>query len=328
MITTMPSVFMDDSGKLVDANQRVVVLSALVATEPQIAEIDETLEVLRRRVCEDKAITQLNRRQDFEAPTFEFHATDIYQGERLWQGVPCELRILVLRRLRKTILDLRLPLVVILADKDKGATYGFQALSQYISPLKDFANLRLAENPCAKQDWEAYAKQMPQKGVGDFDALIALLLGVTSAFLDLEGFKGNARVVPDDDLFKAVPAWQDILDCVEKHWPDSAQRYQIPGWPRDFKLSGWHLDPQVIPQKSHQNHGVQLADYLAYTTGRYWRLPNELPKNTYVLRDADFRQFLSYRGIWVALSGPVANAKLSPATKQVTKPWLRRYGWR
>jgi hypothetical protein len=253
-------VFADESGKLSDPNQDLVILTTLIIYSEKMAQVNARFNHLKETVAKwDIDITD---------PKFRFHSHDIFSPNEPWRKLSNEQREKVAKLLRNSVKEPDLSFVVVLLDKKKR---GFSNLLQLIDNVEKEALSGFTRDQLTNYNRLLAARGI-RKGVGDAGQAASLLFGLTTALMHWEGFRGDAKVIPDNQFLSGIETWQLIYAInsgfFDLLWPvlqsELEKEPALPQWSRNNPPK-WHLGEAVDPTDAYKYFGLQLADFIAYT---------------------------------------------------------------
>ena len=288
----MMSIFADSAGTVSNTTERVVVLATLAASDTQIGQIDEFCNRLKNKVAEWGVDTSNKK--------FEFHAYEILQGSGIWRNLSEDKRIEIGKALKRVILGQKLHFAMVLIDKWDGGLQGIAQFSKYTDSIRNQVLANLSEEE--RHSMESLVKKLPKKkGVGQLGDITSLLFGLTTALLHSEGFRGSAKLIVDKQFVKQIEGWELVFQIQESSWPIAAKLGLFPLWPQNNQPD-WHLGNTVDEIESHDSYGVQLADFIAYTTRRIREEPLGLARQVAVVNERSVVPFTDYNGIYLTIS--------------------------
>lgn len=288
----MMSIFADSAGTVSDNKERVVVLATLAASDAQIGQIDERCNRLKNKVAEWGVYTSHKK--------FEFHAHEILQGSGIWRSLGEDKRIEVVKALRRVILGPKLHFAMVLIDKLDGGLQGIAKFSKDTDHIRDQVLANLSDEE--RHGLESLIKKLPKKkGFGQLGDITGLLFGLTTGLIHSEGFRGSAKLIVDKQFVKQVEGWELVFQIQERSWPMVAKLGLFSLWPKNNQPD-WHLGNTVDEIESHDSYGVQLADFVAYTTRRIREEPLGLARQVAVVDERFVVPFTGYKGIYLITS--------------------------
>mgnify|MGYP001095878944 CR=1 FL=1 len=288
----MMSVFADSAGTIRNTRERVVALATLVASDAQVEQINERFTRLKNRVAEWGIDTTRGK--------FEFHSYEILQGSGMWRSLSEDRRIAVGKALKETVLSTKLHFAMVLIDKRDGGLQGVDKFNEYTDSTRDSVLAYVGDEE--RRGLELLIKKLPKKkGFGKLGGITGLLFGLTTGLMHSEGFRDDAKLIVDEQFVKQVPGWELLFQIQAKGWPAIAKLGLFPLWPKNDQ-PGWHLGNTVEELKSHESYGVQLADFIAYTTKRIREQPLSLTRQIAVVNERYIVPFTGYKGIYLITS--------------------------
>lgn len=299
----MSFVFADYAGDINDEKQRLVVLVALIVSDEQLTQ---------------RIIPRCSRLKDYVASwginvnrsDFEFHTVRIFNNGREWRGISEDQKHDVLQRLGQIIANKRAAQIritpgvhfaFVVIDKDKG---GMQGLYQFSKDLHEYESKVLTLLPDKERNaFETFVTSVSgRKGPGPLSGITGLLFGLTTGLMHWEGLKDDAETVVDKQFLKGVKGWKLVFQMLAAAWPVAKPRSFFPRWPK-ANQPDWHLGKTLKEEESYSSYGLQLADFLAYTTMRsFVRGPYDLANRVAILHEDKFVSFEGYKGILLAVS--------------------------
>jgi len=288
----MMSVFADSAGTVSNPKEQVIVFTTLAASDAQVGQIDEHCNRLKHKVVEWGVNTSHEK--------FEFHAHEILQGSGIWRNLSEERRIEVCDALRQVILGLKLHFAVVLIDKLDGGLRGLAKLSQDTHTMRNQVLANLSEEE--RHILESLIEKLPKKkGFGQLGDITGSLFGITTGLLHLEGFRGSAKLIVDRQFVKQVEGWELVFQIQKRSWPIVAKLGFFLLWPKNNQPD-WHLGDTVDEAESYESYGVQLADFLAYTTRHSREELSGLAQQVAVVNERLIVPFTGYNGIYLTTS--------------------------
>lgn len=288
----MTSVFADSAGTIGNPKEQVVVLATLVASDAQVEQINERCHHLKNEVAEWGIDTSYKR--------FEFHTCEILQGSQIWRSLSEHRRIALGKALRQVILSLKLHFAMVLIDKRYGGLQGIIKFNEHINFTREQVLAYMGEEE--RHGLELLIKNLPEKkGFGKIGDITGLLFGLTTGLMHSEGFKDDAKLIVDEQFVKQVAGWKLLFQIQTKTWPVIGKLGLFPLWPKNDQ-PGWHLGNTVEEVKSHESYGVQLSDFIAYTTKRIREQPLSSSRQIAVVDERYIVPFTDYKGIYLITS--------------------------
>ena len=300
-------VFADESGKLSDPNTNIVTLTSLIIYGARMSSINAHFNHAKSIVS--------NWGINTEHPNFEFHASDIFNHRNIWRQLNDQQTSAVARLLMNSIKETRLSFVIVKIDKREK---GFSEYQQYVNNIQKQIVASIPTD--AKFAVETFLKQSGvTRGIGGMGSIIGLLFGLTTALMHWEKYYGKAEVILDDQFLKGIEAWQQIYsifhtgfsllwDSLESKVTDKSG---FPVWPRNNPPK-WYLGNSFQQKGSHLHFGLQLADFLAYTSSHISDTSNSLASDYSLIGIQDLvpLQFADSAGIWATTSSKKRFPKL------------------
>jgi len=288
----MISIFADYAGDVKDSKQRVVVLATLIASDTQIEQIN--------RYCSDLKNKVAGWDVDTSHEQFEFKTYEILQGSGLWRKLGEDKRIKVAKALRRVIWDSGLHFAVVLINKEDGGLRGIDEFDKSVGSMTDQTLATISEEK--KHSLESLiTKLLEKKGLGPLGNMTGLLFGLTTGLMHEKGLRDSAKLIMDDQFVKQIGAWELIFLIHEISWPLIGKLGLFPHWPKNNQ-PGWHLGDTLDPIDSRDSYGVQLADFVAYTTRRINEKPSSLADGVSVINEYPVFPVGDYEGIYFVTS--------------------------
>jgi len=288
----MASIFADSAGTVSNTKERAIVFAALVASDAQTEQIDESCKRLKNRVAEWGVDTTHEK--------FEFHTHEILQGSGIWRSLSEDKRIDVGRALRGAISGADLVFAMVLIDKLEGGLQGIADFSDDTDSIRQRVLADLSEEE--RHSLESVIEKLPKrKGFGRLGDITGLLFGLTTGLMHLEGFRGTAKLIVDRQFVKQVEGWELVFQIQERSWPTVTKLGLFPVWPKDNQPD-WHLGNTIDEVDSYERYGIQLADFIAYTTRRIREAPLGVARQVAIIDERFLVHFTGYRGIYLITS--------------------------
>lgn len=304
----MISVFADYAGDIKNNSERVVVLATLTASDTQVEQIKTSCDHLRNRVREWGVDTSHER--------FEFKGYDIVQGSGIWRELSGDKRIEVGRALKRTIRDSGLYFAMVLISKDDGGLKGIAEFSRLVDSIREDAMATMSEEK--KHDVELLNARLPKKGLGPLGNMAGLLFGLTTGLMHSKGLRDSAKLTIDDQFVRQIEVWELIFQIQEISWPLVAALGLFPRWPKNSQ-PGWHLGNTLDEVNSCDSYGVQLADFIAYTTRRINEKPSSLADQLSIVDDCPPIRLADHPGIYLITSHKPQRRHTYPRKKRRRK---------
>lgn len=310
-------VFADSAGTLRNSEDPVIVLATLVVSESEFEAINGDFISLKNKV----ARWGINTGQ----PKFEFHTSDIFQGSKDWRRLSEVQRMEVLKDLKATLTP-RMPFAMVVIHKDYGGKRALDRFHKSIKPIRKEVLSLLSED--LKNELESRVQQPhKKKGFGPLGEVTGLLFGLTTSLMHWENIRCEAEVTIDEQFVKQVEGWELLFMINAVGWPELAKRNLFELWPKGDQPD-WHLGCAIHPEESYKRYGLQMVDFIAYTTKLIRRNPLMRERHSIgVVANHDFVPFCNYRGIDLVVSHRTSRKKLIRASAvrgKKTHPYIRR----
>jgi len=291
----MISVFADYAGHVKDSKERVIVLATLIASDTQVEQINRYYSDLKDKVAGWDVDTSHEQ--------FEFKTYEILQGSGIWRKLGEDKRIKVAKALRRAIWDSGLHFAMVLINKEDGGLRGIAKFDEFIGSTRDQTLVTISEE--VKHNLGSLITKLPEKkGLGPLGNMTGLLFGLTTGLMHEKGLRDSAKLIMDDQFVKQIGAWELIFSTHEISWPLIGKLGLFPRWPKNNQ-PGWHLGSTLDPIDSRDSYGVQLADFIAYTTRRINEKPLSLADQVSVTNEYLVFPLTDYQGIYFVTSyGP------------------------
>ncbi|MGD9115874.1 MAG: DUF3800 domain-containing protein [Dehalococcoidia bacterium] len=313
-------VFADESGKLSDPNEDLVILTALIIYGTKTAQVSAHFDHLKNLVAKWGI--------DTDDPKFEFHSEEIFNRRERWRNLSDEKIERLAKFLRNSVRVPGLSFVVVLIDKRKR---GFDSFLQLIKHSYKEMLSNFTEDQLARYN-RLLAEHGIRKGIGETGQAASLLFGLTTALMHWEGFKGETKVIPDDQFLNGIEAWQfiyavnsvffDVLWSILQ--PELEKEPTLPKWSKKDPPK-WHLGSTVDPADSREYFGLQLADFIAYTSRKVSESGGDIASRYALLGDRDFVSipFRNSDGVKVIVSSkPRIRTRVIPFAAKKRWRWL------
>lgn len=311
------SVFADIAGDLDDDKQRVVTLATLIVSKLQFRWIAGRFTRLKRKAKEWGI--------DTEQQGFEFHTDSIFQGRRKWRYVTQEKRMVILKELRAIATPTR-NFAMVVINKDGGGKRSLDRFHEYVNYRREEILAILSKE--RKHQLETLLRQIQnKKGFGALGDMTALLFGLTTGLMHWGGVSGQAKTIVDEQFVRQIEGWDLLFQLNMLGWPEVARLGLVPMWPKDNQPD-WHLGDAIDPKESCDEYGLQLVDFIAYTTNGVRRNPLGKVGSLAVIGFEDFHEFNDYHGIELVLPRTASCQKLIFKKKSERRHYERReYYW-
>lgn len=292
-------IFSDSAGTLKNSEDPVIVLATLVVSESQLESINKKFISLKSRVA--------GWGIDTTQPEFEFHTSDIFRGSGIWRNLGEDKKMEIAKALRATLTS-KMHFAMVVIHKGYG---GARALGRFhrFTKLGREEALSLLPEEQKNQLWSVVQELHKELGFGPLGDATGLLFGLTTGLMHWEGIRGEAKVTIDNQFVKQVEGWELLFKINAAGWPELAKRKLFPLWPKDNQPD-WHLGSTIYPEESYRSYGLQMIDFIAYTTKRIRRDPFAREHSVAVVNEHDFFQFYDYRGIDLVVSHKASRQKL------------------
>jgi len=241
-----------------------MVLATVVTSDAQFNTVHEHFTKLREDVAKLGV--------DVHSHDFEFHAYDLFGRKDPWRHLDESTRREIALSILEAGVQSRAPYAVLVIDMRGGGSRGIEKLQHVIDGELTRAS---AELPIARwsQDLQAgVATKYQRRDLGPLVNLTAMLFGLTTSLIDELGLTGKGNVKADKQFFKLVGGWQALFRVLSEDWGTLIDRTFTADMPADYHPQ-WHLGDEPEEVESWDSYGVQLADYIAYTTRRLWLNP-------------------------------------------------------
>jgi hypothetical protein len=281
----MAYVYIDYSGEWSDKTQSKIVLPALVCSKNKLRYAKSHIEELKLKL-ESWGI-------DTKSTDFEFHAHPMFTRSGIW-GVLSEGNVSeIADDLRNVILALQLPLALILVDKDAQGKNSVKKFKEYIKAEADRELKLLSEDQKRLMNQELN-RLVGKRGTGPLGYTSSLLFGLTSSLMDIQGYPGNAQVIIGKSDLVNMQFWELLFKLSRICMPSLLQLTEFPNWPEGRKPR-WRLGGTIEEGESKDELGLQLADFIAYTTAHLGK--GDLAAQKAVINQDKLRVFGDYPGI-------------------------------
>lgn len=260
----MNSVFVDSSGDIKDKFSRIIAYASLIVS-------DSTMGSVEKRYLE--LIEQVGDRDLCSNPAFEFHTIDMVTGSRLWRGVKKVIRMRLLKEMRSIILELKIPFVVLLINKDEAGIKSTKRFTKMVNEAGSIISIRKKG-----ELGDRLKKEVPGININllkrqPLTNMIALFFGLTVALVNNNRI-GKSTVKADQNLVIQKDLWKAIFLLFRTgYWQEFVKSGAMFTWPAD-EPPQWLLTDEIEIVDSVDEFGIQLADFIAYTT-RYLLIPEK-----------------------------------------------------
>jgi hypothetical protein len=248
----MYSIFADCSGDIRNQDDRVIVYAALLADEQLIKKQTEQQAVL---------LDFLQKRGLVKNCSFEINTHDIVKRSGIWRQIRDDAVTKTLHGLKKIIVQSRVPFIVLLVNRDEGGVSTLQK-------MQEEAKLMVHGSEQAVE--EIIKQEVPEIDVQQLKAeslivALALLFGLCNGLMDKLKMIGKAIPVVDKQFFRQTDFWEGAFALMRVNWQPIVSPGAFFTWRKKDKLE-WYISDEVKEVDSQECFGVQLADFLAYTT--------------------------------------------------------------
>jgi hypothetical protein len=304
------SVFADYAGEIKNNKERVIVLATLIASDTQIGKIN--------RYCGDLKDTVAQWDVDTSQEQFEFKTYEILQGSGIWRGLSEAKRFKVAKKLRRAIWDSGVHFAMVLVDKNDGGLEGIARFNEFVRSMRD-KTLTIIDEEQKQVVQEWLDKKLPEKkGLGRLGTMTGLLFGLTTGLIHAKNLGDSAGVIIDDQFVKEVGAWEVIFLAQEVSWPLISTLKLFHGWPRNNQPN-WYLGSTLDTTDSRDSYGIQLADFIAYTTRRINEKAGSIADQLSVVSDCLAFRLGDYQGIHLITSYKVRHGPTYP--RKIKRRW-------
>lgn len=312
-------IFADESGKLSEPDNNIVILAAVIIYGDRgMGRVKSYFKYLKEMVAKWGISVDDSR--------FEFHAADIFNRRERWRKLTDEQLDRLSQTLRNAIKETGISFVLVKIDKREKGFHNF--LADYDDVVKSGMSLFTEEQK--NQVNKILGRHGVTGGVGRIGHVTSLFFGLTTAQMEWEGFKGNAEAVVDEQFLTGIETWQFSYELNAQYFslfwelvkPDLETKTNLAKWPKN-KSPSWHLGNKVEIEDSCNHLGLQLADFLAYTTRCLEGAGNPLGGRYALVNETDLvsAKFGNADGVWVTTSTR-AMAKFIPKSLISNKKWF------
>ena len=285
-------IYTDSAGTYSDEKERVIVFAALLCSNRQKRLVDSYCREIK----------------DLIPTNLEFHAYEIFIGSGDWRGITEEKRFEIADKLKNVINIAELSFVVIYIDKDKG---GKSSLEKFRNQYKGEINKELSKIPSdqlAKANAEVN-EMLGNKGFGPLVSCYNLLFGMVSGLLNLDSYEYETSIVADEQFIRNMQGWNSFFKIGKYVWPFIKQSNVFQTWPEE-KQPDWRFNENIRECNSKADYGIQLVDYIAYTTKHVYESEFN-SKRFCVIKDNDLVPFGNYEGVfWAMKHYPLKKKKI------------------
>ena len=229
---------------------------------------------------------------------FEFHSHQMLNGLGSWKSVPSEKRFLIAGMLRRAIHVSTLPYIVVKIDKNQGGLANLERFSHQLKHAISEELKKLPPDQLKRGDKEA-TKLMGNKGFGLLGSCYNLLFGLASGLLCWDDYPVDAQIIADDNFLKRAPVWNRIFRLNKLAWPELKNQYKFPTWPKE-KQPDWRILNNAIEEKSYNEFGLQIADYISFTLTQTHKPRFDVTYSPFP--PCELRQFLDFPGILLGIN--------------------------
>ena len=304
------SIFIDAAGVSGPSEEEVFTFATSIAYGSLKKETIDKLSSLRREIS-DWGVGS-------EKEDFRFHAYHLLQPACEWRTIDLKRRKYVAKNLRAQAS--RQPYLVLLVDKNRGGARSMIRFRQDMRKAKE-AKPDLTEAIASELEHEL-SEHIKKKSTGKHAEVFAVLLGYINAFVGILGCIGQAKVIMDMGLVTHLEGWNIALDHLRKddtHVRELASFFDYP----PSRSIDWHLATPIAEESSRSCYGLQLADFVAYTTKRRWlKQEGDLASQMSIVAKSDFKRLKDYEGIF--LSVPEMKLVLSSSDKHFWRQHIVR----
>jgi hypothetical protein len=263
-------VFCDAAGDLLGAGTPIVVFSALVLTRQQNDKLKQKLSELKNIVFD----WGVNVNQ----PNFEFKIKEIIGKDKYWHGLSQGKIDNLVTKLKDSFPTNPL-FAIVLVHKGIG---GLKSTEK----LKDDFSDKIAEVKKILSDSDInYLKDQlkltkNKLGLGTSGTITNLLFGLASGLIQWEKITGNCITIADNYYVRNTENISLVFQLNNSKWHEISQKNYFDNWPDDFKPE-WSLGTELIERDSCDYFGLQMVDYIAYSTMKlranpFWGYPGFL----------------------------------------------------
>jgi len=289
-------VFVDSAGELRNATEDVIVLVASICYAKHSVELNA-----RFKYIKDKASdlgVDVNREE------FEFHTYELLNNDesRFFKHVPFENRLKILQLLRKAVTTSCISYAVIKIDKTRQGEKGLREFKADVDNERRNALNKVSADERYELEKAIKVMGSDDNGLGELKEIIGVLFGLTTGLMHREDFREKANLIVDKRFLKGEANWQVVFKISDISWPMISVMHGFPGWPVKDQ-PGWYFADNYMFDDSFKHFGLQLSDYIAYTT-KVMHKPRaqKYPELTLFTED-NFKPFFAYHGIsWTYFS--------------------------
>lgn len=252
----MNTIFADYSGNFKDKRSRIVSYASAIVIDSSINQLENEYKRLNTKV---KNIVP------GVVGDIEFHTSDIMNGSGIWRNISKDVRLSILERLRAIIFELRIPFIILLIDKDesgKQSTIEYSKTIRSISPFIIGEETEKVEKKLQDKMPNLDLNQLKREPLTD---LIALFLGLNVGLINNNKLMGNTILVADHQFVRQIDLWEAIFSLLSLYWDSAKEKGLFFNWPKDNQPQ-WTISNTIIEMDSTLSFGIQLADYIAYTS--------------------------------------------------------------
>jgi hypothetical protein len=294
-ITDETYVFADEAGKYEDDKQDVLLLSTLIIHPNEIPIVKSRQQHVKER-CFKYGV-------DTNCQEFEFHSYELFfrKPKSLFRNLSLEQRESIAAEMQKIFIESRISFIVVKLDKTLAGKEELGRFAKFIEENTEEILTNFTPEEIASTQTQLDRLQFENEDHGPLFGLVNILFGMTSSLLHLNGYKGQAKTITDDQFLQGFADWQRLFRLFKEIWGQISNSINWPTWPQGAHPT-WHLGSSVSQDSSTKHFGLQLADFLSYTAKRLVKGKDDLPARYSIVREDDFKQFLDYKGISMAVS--------------------------
>jgi hypothetical protein len=268
------TIFGDYSGDIHNSDDRLMVYAVLVLD-------DQLQDKVRDR---HSGIIENLKRAGFTIDLeFELHTQSIVTQSGIWRHATYEQRARVLGDLKRTCVELRLPFVALLIDKDEGGVASLKTMQKTSKMTAQSMEDEIAK----KLELEAPGINIQHLKADSLVAALGMLFGLCNGSIVHKKMSGYAKVIVDEQFFRQTDLWKGVFTLMRMYWQPLVRSGAFFTWQKD-KQPEWRISDEVTQVKSYEYPEVQLADFVAY-----------------MIRTTKARGLQDYRRFCPLKSGPV-----------------------
>jgi hypothetical protein len=254
MQSNMITLFADYSGAATQKSEEVIVYCVLVVEDQPAKEIEKQMLKLANGLQ--------NKGLHLPIP-FEFHTQEILHGSGAWRSVKKDVRIGILREIRTMILDLKIPIVLVLVDRREGGFRSIQQLSEITKVFDESEEIKKKFRD--RLEREAPGISIEKLKSEPLTYLIGMLFGLTNGMLNYLGIKQRAQLIADEQFVRQTYLWKAIFVLLRSYWQTMVGAGLFFTWSSEEQPT-WQIADDITQVESIKSFGVQVADYVAFTT--------------------------------------------------------------